>query len=53
MAEWGKKASAKTAGKTQTLGGKFFVQALERLAKLENSVKKKSKSSLKKETSLQ
>ena len=33
-AEWGKKSSMKTTGKTTTLGGKSFAQALECLAKL-------------------
>jgi hypothetical protein len=42
-AEWGKKAPSKTAGKTKTVGGNSFTQMAERMAKLEKTLKKRTK----------
>jgi hypothetical protein len=42
-AEWGKKAPLKTAGKTKTVGGNAFAQMAERMAKLEKTLKKHTK----------
>jgi hypothetical protein len=47
-AEWGKKGPFKTTPKTKTVGGNAFAQLAERMAKLEKSVKKSTKSSSRK-----
>jgi hypothetical protein len=47
-AEWGKRAPSKTAGKTKTVGGNAFAQMAERMAKLEKTLKKHTKTSSRK-----
>jgi hypothetical protein len=42
-AEWGKKAPLKTTGKTKTVGGNAFAQMAKRMAKLEKTLKKHTK----------
>ena len=47
-AEWGKKSSAKTAGKSKAAGGNAFSQVMDRLSKMEKAFKKGSKSASRK-----
>ena len=47
-AEWGRKSSAKAAGKTKRSDGNSFAQMMDRLSKIEKAVKKGSKSSSRK-----
>jgi hypothetical protein len=43
--KWGKKGPFKTTPKTKTVGGNAFAQMAERMAKLEKTLKKRTKSS--------